>query len=156
VAARDELSLARGRDFLRHVHVRRFEQPISHRVPVGLGQQRRKHVEDVEFTEVLTAADRDGTFEREPVDETPQSPKEPALTIVEQIVTPVEQCTDRLVARQRVSRLAPVSTRKCSSKRSRSWRGLSILTRDAASSIASGIPSSRRQISATIGAFFVR
>ena len=51
------------------------------------------------------------------------------------------------------SRFPPVSTRKRSSSRSRSCRGLRIFTRAAASSIASGIPSSRRQISTTVDAF---
>ena len=55
MAARNQIALARIGKFLRSIGARRFEQPVAHRVALRLGQhqrlidQRRQHVEDVEF-----------------------------------------------------------------------------------------------------------
>jgi hypothetical protein len=69
----------------------------------------------------------------------------------EQIVAPVDECAHRLVARQRRA-IAAGKNPKALVKLVESARTGKMLTRAAASSMASGMPSSRRQIFATIGA----
>ena len=71
---------------------------------------------------------------------------------VEQVVAPVQGGAQGLVARG-ADRAPPTSTAKMSSSRSASWAGERIRIRAAASSIASGRPSSRRQMVSTAAAF---
>ena len=75
------------------------------------------------------------------------------LVVVEQLVAPVDRAAQRLLAGPGRSRGPPVSSARRSSSRSSIAWGVSSWTRAAASSIASGSPSSRAQISATRGAF---
>ena len=97
-------------------------------------------------------ADRNRAFECETVHEHAEPSSESTVAVVEQIVAPVERGAKGLMARQEVVRTPPVSRRNRSSSRSRSCRGLSIVVRAAASSIANGMPSRRRQISPTAAA----
>ena len=112
MAARNEIALARSGELLQRIGARRFEQPVAHRVSLRLGEhqrlidQRRQHVEDVEFVEILAAADRDGSLERESVHEDPQPPEERALALVEQVVAPIDQGAQRLLARKDVAAAA--------------------------------------------------
>ena len=70
---------------------------------------------------------------------------------VEQLVAPVDRRAQRALARRRVARRAP-SAPTAASRRSAISAGQSNPQRAAASSIASGSPSTRRQISATAAA----
>ena len=71
----------------------------------------------------------------------------------EQPVAPVDRAAQRLLAGGPVARCRSSAAPRLSSSRASIACGVSTATRAAASSIASGSPSSRRQISATAGAF---
>ena len=92
-------------------------------------------------------AHRFRAFERAPAGEDGKPPKQPLLGRDQQPVTPVDRVAKRLLARRR-SRAPPVRKSSECSRRARMPRP-ETLARAAASSIASGRPSSRRQISAT-------
>jgi rhodanese-related sulfurtransferase len=64
---------------------------------------RFEHVEHVGFVEVRAAADRDRTRQREAVHEYAQSTHERAFAIVEQVVAPVDERTQRLLAREHIA-----------------------------------------------------
>ena len=82
-----------------------------------------------------------------PPTNTPSRPEHRPLVGGEQPVAPVERGAQRLMAAQRNGARPPVRTWKRSSSRARRPSMPSNRTRAAASSIASGMPSSRRQIS---------
>ena len=83
-----------------------------------------------------------------------QAREQPPLRLVEQVVAPGDRVAQRLLARRagRARRRSAAPSR-LAEPRAGSPAGGSSLTRAAASSIASGRPSSRAQISATAGAF---
>ena len=109
MAARNQIALVRIFELLGGIGARRFEQPVAHRVTLRLGQhqrlidQRRQHVEDVELVKALITSDRNCPLKREAADEDPQPPEEHALALVEQVVTPVNERAQRLLARQHVA-----------------------------------------------------
>ena len=81
----------------------------------------------------------------------PRATEQPPFRLRQQLVAPVHRRFERALARQAV-RLPPVSSRNRSFNRSLICSTDSTFSRAAASSIASGMPSRRRQISATVGA----
>ena len=85
-----------------------------------------------------------------PPTKTPSRANERLAAVVEQVVAPVDR-----VAERRPAPLAAAGEQRRAARSSRPTiaSGVSSFTRAAASSIASGMPSSRRQISATASAF---
>jgi dissimilatory sulfite reductase (desulfoviridin) alpha/beta subunit len=75
VAIRKQLALARIGEFLHRIGARRFKQPVAHRVALRFGDherlidERRQHVERVEFVELLAAPNRSGSLQRKAVNE---------------------------------------------------------------------------------------
>src|ERR1700729_1994317 len=98
MATRNRVALARSVELLYGISARRFEQPVAQCVTLWLGQhqrlinQRRQHVEHVEFVEIISATPNcNRSLKREAVDEDSQTPEERALALVEQIVAPVDE-----------------------------------------------------------------
>ena len=89
-----------------------------------------------------------------PPAKTPRRSNTKRLAIAEQRVRPLDRGAQRLVPLDRV-RCPPVSRRNRSSSKDAISAGRIAATRAAASSIANGIPSRRRQISATASRFCV-
>ena len=116
----------------------------------ALVDQRGNAVEDIERP--LRVDDRLGRLQRAAAGEDGQAAEEDLLLRGEQVVTPGDGVAHRLLPRrERRGRLRVSSGKRCS-RRVSSACGESILTQAAASSIASGSPSRRWQISATAGA----
>ena len=92
-------------------------------------------------------------LEREPAREHRQAPEQRPLRRGQQVVAPVQRRAERLLARRWSSGPRPSASRKRSFSRATICSTLRSRTRAAASSMASGRPSSRRQSSTTAGAF---
>ena len=119
----------------------------------GLVHELRQEVERLSGVELGSGADALDRLEREPACEHRQAAEQRLLRLREQVVAPVERRAQRLLARLR----RPAASRQEAEPIVEPLRDLvdaeRARTRAAASSMASGMPSSRRQISATAAAF---
>ena len=148
------LALAGRVEFFARIGPRRFEQPVATVAAFGFRQDERfvdercEHVEDVELVEIEAASDRDCALEREPVDENAETPKQRAFPLVEQIVAPVDQRTQRLLARQHVAAPARQDAEALIEPAMDLLRAENLDARRSEFD-RKGIPSRRRQISLT-------
>ena len=139
------------------VLAQRLEEPVARRRPRvvredhGAGNEPVDDVEDLEFVDAVAARHRLGRVKPEPAGEHGEPSEDPLIGRVEQIVGPVDRRPEGLVRDSPARRPWP-RTRTPASRRSRMSPGLIDRTRAAASSRASGMPSSRRQSSATASA----
>ena len=101
---------------------------------------------------VCVAGDSRGRLQREAADKDGQPAEEDLLLRGEQVVAPGDGVAHRLLAGRQVAPAAG-QQRQPLLQPGQQRPGGSTLTRAAASSIASGSPSSRRQIAATAAAF---
>ena len=109
VARCGQFQLALRGELFQCVGSRRFQQTVAQRITVGLGQhqrfidQRREHIEHVEFVKVIAGAEPGRALQSEPVDKDAETAKEPALPLIEQVVTPVDERAQCLLPRQSVA-----------------------------------------------------
>ena len=113
-----------------------------------LVDQPRQQFERVVFVRPLVTADTVRGVDVEPTREDGQPREQGLFRNGEQLIGPVDRRRQALLPRRWAPRAPPVSSRSRSSRRATS-RLLIARIRAAANSIASGSPSSRRQISAT-------
>ena len=126
----------------------RLALPLLHLPHQALIHQRAHAVQQVQTKIAFRVAHRFHALQIAPAREHRKSPEQPLLWPAQQVVTPIHRRPKRLLPFGR-SRAPPVSScRRLLSLVSRE-DGAKILIRAAASSIASGNPSSRAQISAT-------
>ena len=137
---------------LRGVGAHRLQQPVPHlsltrRRDQGLVNQRGDHVEEA-ARDVRGPAHLLGRAGRRAAAEHREAAQDPALGVIQQVPAPVHDGPQRLMPRQRgpaaVSRL-----KRSSSLPGGHLAGVSDRSRAAASSMASGLPSSARQIRMT-------
>ena len=141
-------------DDLEHAEAR-LAFAAGDRVDQALVGQRGETVERLDPELGAGVADLVGRLERPAAGEDGEPDEQPPLGRVEQLVAPVDRAPERALPSGQV--LAPLaSTGRRRSSRSRIASAPRTLIRAAASSIASGSPSSRLQISATAGRVLVR
>ena len=120
----------------------------AHRSQQVLGHQRIDQVEDLALV-----ADGCRRLEAAAADEDRQAAKQRLLVRLEQVVAPGDGVAQRLLAGRRVARAARQQLESTLERpEHRAWRR-AVAMRAAASSMASGSPSRRRQISDTATAF---
>ena len=135
-------------------HLRpRSQQPDSSSATTSdLSTSPAEQVEHLLRCDALARADRLRGLQRPPTGKDGQPAQQDLLALGEQIMAPIHQRPQGLLAGQGRRELPPVSRRKRSSSRRAICSRPSTRTRAAASSMASGMPSSRQQISARAGA----
>ena len=149
------LSSSRSRAYCRT----RLQQPVA-RVSIlllrhhqALVDQRRQQIEDFRCRHALAGADLLPPPPASSRRQTPTAAATAALRLVQQVVAPVDERAQRLLARQRRPRAAGQQAEAVVQLAAISSTD-SARTRAAANSMASGMPSRRRQSEATAGAFW--
>ena len=112
VAFGDPLVLPGLPQLLARVRPGRLKQPVARLFRVELGaderlvDERRDDVEGFKFVELVVRSDCCRALKREAVDEDSEPPKESTLALGEQVVTPIDQRAQGLLARQDVTAAA--------------------------------------------------
>ena len=136
----------------------RFEQAIARAAVCFVGEhertpdQRAEVLDHVELVDVVVPDDRLGVVEGGATGEDRQTIEHESLVVAEEVIRPVDRAPQRLVAFHRTAGTAAQQPELVVEPRRDLLPGVIACTRAAASSIARGMPSRRRQIWTTAAA----